>query len=271
MVRKIFYKDPSDAMVKMAKPSSDEKERRISVGMDKFMGEYYFIDVEKLIPFKNQSRVMFDDKELESLASTIKEHGVRQPLSIIKSEAFPDKFEVISGERRLKAAKIAGLAKVPCLILDNKHSIEEIALVENVQRSDLHPLELARGLKKLIDQYEWGGQSEIERKIGIPQSRISEHLKILSLSEDIQTLALECKFDSLTNLLSLLKLENDDLRREAILGAKKNKLDASDFSVLRIFYKEGVMRVQKRSMGRLNEAQKIEIKEELETILLSLS
>ena len=271
MARKIIYKEAPGSLMKMSEPIMDNNFRS-SVGMDKFLGEYYFIDLEKLIPFKGQSRVHFNDDEIESLSLTIKEHGVRQPLSIIKSTEFPEKFEIVSGERRLRAAKRAGLTQVPCIIIDKNANIDEIALVENVQRKDLHPIELARGLKKLIDQFKWGGQSEIERKIGIPQSRVSEHLKILDLSENIQNLAIENDFNSLSNLLSLLRLENDKCRENVILGKKigQDGNKNNNFSVFRLFYKDSALKVQSNSLTKLSKDQKEEVKKTLLKILSEL-
>ena len=91
---------------------------RVSVYTEDYKGEYYNISVLKLIPFKTQARKIFDEKSLANLALTIKEHGIRQPLTIIPSES--DKYEIVSGERRYRAALIAGLKTVPCIILKDR-------------------------------------------------------------------------------------------------------------------------------------------------------
>ncbi|CAO5680948.1 MAG: Nucleoid occlusion protein [Holosporales bacterium] len=270
MVRKIKYKEAPSHLVKMSVPFNDNASSRASVGMDKFVGEYYYIEVERLLLFKGQSRVHFDEEEILSLSQTIKEHGIRQPLTVIKSFDNEDKFEIISGERRFRAAKLAGLTKVPCIILDKHSNVEEIALIENVQRKDLHPLELARGLKRLIDQFKWGGQSEIEKKIGIPQSRVSEHLKILNLSEEIQSLAIKNNYNSLSLLLSLLKLNSDKDRENVILGKKSINLDGKNISVLRFFYKDGILRIQKGALNKISKSQKEEVKRRLLDIMSEL-
>ena len=107
--------------------NSNESSQRVSTYTESYKGEYYNIEVTKLIPFKNQSRKHFDQKSLEELASTIRVHGIRQPLTILPSSEQEGKYEIISGERRWKAAQIAGLTKVPCIIIHNQEAAEEIA------------------------------------------------------------------------------------------------------------------------------------------------
>lgn len=272
-MRKIRYKEPAESLNKMAAPVHNAG-NRASVGMDKFVGEFYYISTDKLIPFKNQARTNFNENELNQLAETILEHGVRQPLSVVKSEEIEGKYEVVSGERRLRAAKLAGLEKVPCIVLDASAQKDEIALVENIQRSDLHPIELARGLKKLIDNYGWGGQTEIEKRLGIPTSRISEAVKLLDLDEKIQNLAIEKNFTGRENLQNLLKLNNDEERIAKILGVssstKKSPCPTS-FSVLRVSFSDEAFRVQKNSLKKLNNDQKLELKNQLVKIIEELS
>lgn len=271
-MRKIRYKEPAEALSKMAAPK-DSTEGRASIGMDKFTGEYFYISLDKLIPFKNQARVHFDEKELEQLADTIKEHGVRQPLSVVKSEIQEGKYEIVSGERRFRAAKMAGLTKVPCIIIEHSAKKDEIALIENIQRSDLHPIELARGLKNLIDNYGWGGQTEIEKRLGIPTNRISETLKLLNLNENIQNLIIEKNFIGRDNLLGLLKLENDEERLKKILGKPLGGKAAlpSSFSVLRVTYADKNWRIQKNSIKKLNTDQKLDLKNHLLEIIQELN
>jgi ParB family chromosome partitioning protein len=266
-MRKIRYKEPTDSLTKMSAPDVNSSNRS-SVGMNKFVGEYFYLSLDKLIPFKNQARTYFDEDELKQLAETIKEHGVRQPLSVVKSEDFEGKYEVVSGERRLRASKLAGLEKVPCIILESAAQKDEIALIENVQRADLHPIELARGLKKLIDTYGWGGQTEIERKLGIPQSRISESLKLLTLPSSIQDLAIEKNYTGRDNLLVLLKVESEEEQRKRILGVPNvHKKEKASFSVLRISYAEKKIKIQKNAFKKLTFEQKQEVRAELEALI----
>lgn len=272
MTRKIKYKEPSQHLSKMAAPNRDQIQRS-SLGMDKFVGEYFYINIDKLIPHKNQARRNFDESELQQLAETIKEHGIRQPLSVAKSDEDEDKYEVISGERRLRAAKIIGLQKVPCIVLNSTDNKEEIALVENIQRTDLHPIELARGLKKLINSYGWGGQTEIEKKIGIPQSRVSECLKLLDLPTEVQDLCISENYTGRDNLLNLFKIEDEEEQKNIILGisSSSGRSLPQKFSVIRVLYENQNFRIQKSSIKKLSVEQKNQLKEELERILEELS
>lgn len=270
-MRKIRYREPTDTLNKMASPAQVAG-ARASIGMDKFVGEFYYISIDKLLPFKNQARTNFNEEELERLAETIREHGVRQPLSVVKSDDNEGKYEVVSGERRLRASKLAGLEKVPCIILDPTSKSEEIALIENIQRADLHPIELARGLKKLIDSYGWGGQTEIEKKLGIPTSRISEAVKLLELSEAIQSLAIEKNFTGREKLQGLLKLQTDEERMIKILGSSpKLKKNAASFSILRISITNETFHIQKNALKKLDAEQKEKLKNQLKAIIQELN
>lgn len=271
MTRTIRYKKPTESLTKIVTPKFEETSRA-SVGMEKFVGEYYFISVDKLIPYKNQSRSHFDEIELNNLAETIRIHGIRQPLTIIKSDIDEEKYEVLSGERRLRAAKIAKLEKVPCIILDSSEHRDEIALIENIQRSNLHPIELAKGIKKVVEKFGWGGQAEVSKRLGVSNSRVSEYIKMLDLSEEIQELSIKKNITGREDLLSLLKLSDDSerkkfiLEKEKIKETRKNVLTGA-FSVLRLSYSHNNLKIQKNALRRLNIKQKEEIRRVLNEIL----
>lgn len=268
MTRKIRYKEAPENLIKLSTPQFDQ-DKRASIGMEKFVGEFFFINIDKLVPYKNQARTHFDMEELKNLSETIKAHGIRQPLTITNSDLEEGKYEVVSGERRLRAAKMAGLEKVPCILLDKTSQKDEIALIENIQRADLHPIELARSLKKLMDQFGWGGQTEIEKRLGIPQEVISEHIKLLNFSEEIQTLIISKNYSGRDNLRSLLKMKDDNEIKKSILEkeqAKKEKKNTIS-SVLRLSYSHDILKVQKNSLKRLSSEQKREVKKMLLEIL----
>jgi ParB family chromosome partitioning protein len=159
-----------------------EKKSRVSVYTEDYRGEYYNLSVERLTPFKGQARKYFDEESIDLLASTIKEHGIRQPLTVIPAdtEGF---FEIVSGERRYMAAVKIGLKQVPCMIMHDKIKAEEIALIENVQRKDLHPLELAEAYQNLLDKKVCSTMQEIATKIGLQKSSVVETLGLRSLPE----------------------------------------------------------------------------------------
>lgn len=157
--------------------------QRASTYTESYKGEYYNIEVSKLIPFKNQSRKIFDEKSLEELADTIKKHGIRQPLTILPSKDQDGKYEIISGERRWRAAKLVGLNRVPCIIIHNSDAAEEIALIENIQRENLHPLELMEAFQSLLDRKICNSTQEIATKLGISKSTVIETLALNHLPE----------------------------------------------------------------------------------------
>ena len=141
------------------------------------------IPIDEIIPNRFQPRLQFDDRGLEELASSIKQHGIIQPLVLRRVE---DKYEIIAGERRYKAAQLAGLTKVPAVIAnidDNKSA--EVAIVENVQRKDLSAIEEARSYKNLLDKG-YLTQAELAKKMGLSQSAIANKLRLLNLDEEVQ-------------------------------------------------------------------------------------
>lgn len=147
--QKIRYKTPSAGLSSMAAPTQLTAIRS-SIGLEGSAGDLYQIKVEFLIPFARQARKVFLQEDIDALAETIKEHGIRQPLTVIKSLESEGKYEVVSGERRLRAAIQLGFSKVPCIVLQDASKANEIALIENLHRSDLHPIESAEAFQALI-------------------------------------------------------------------------------------------------------------------------
>ena len=138
------------------------------------------IPIEEIIPNRFQPRINFDEKSLEELSSSIKQHGIIQPLVL---RPLGDKFEIIAGERRYKAATLAGLTTVPAIVteMDDKDSAE-VALIENVQRKDLSSIEEAKSYKNMLDRSNMT-QEELAKKMGLSQSTIANKLRLLNLSE----------------------------------------------------------------------------------------
>ncbi len=141
------------------------------------------IPIDEIIPNRFQPRLNFEDRGLEELAASIKQHGIIQPLVLRRVE---DKYEIIAGERRYKAAGIAGLTKVPAIIADiDDNKSAEVAIVENVQRRDLSAIEEARSYKNLLDKG-YLTQAELAKKMGLSQSAIANKLRLLNLDEEVQ-------------------------------------------------------------------------------------
>lgn len=146
------------------------------------------VHIEDIIPNRFQPRLNFDEQGLKELSDSIKEHGIIQPLVLRK---LGDKFEIIAGERRYKAAQIAGLTTVPAVIAnidDNKSA--EVALVENVQRRDLTAIEEARSYKNLLDKG-YLTQEQLAKRMGLSQPAIANKLRLLNLDEEVQQALLE--------------------------------------------------------------------------------
>ncbi len=162
------------------------------------------INLDDIIPNRFQPRLAFDEQGLKELSDSIKEHGIIQPLVLRK---LGNKYEIIAGERRYKAATQAGLVKVPAIISnidDNKSA--EVALVENLQRRDLSAIEEARSYKNLLDKG-YLTQEQLAKKMGLSQSAIANKLRLLNLDESIQKALMENKISE-RHARTLLKVED---------------------------------------------------------------
>jgi len=141
------------------------------------------IDIDKIIPNRYQPREIFDKEGLDALAKSIKNHGVIQPI-IVRSQAG-GKYELIAGERRMKAASIAGFSTIPAIVkdIDNKTSME-YALLENIQRAELNPIEQAKGFSRLLSEFSLT-QEMIAERMGINRSSVANTVRLLQLPESL--------------------------------------------------------------------------------------
>lgn len=168
------------------------------------------VHIEDIIPNRFQPRLTFDEQGLKELSDSIREHGIIQPLVLRK---LGDKFEIIAGERRYKAAQIAGLTTVPAVIAnidDNKSA--EVALVENVQRRDLTAIEEARSYKSLLDKG-YLTQEQLAKRMGLSQPSIANKLRLLNLDEEVQQALLEEKISE-RHARTLLTLQDKEAQKE---------------------------------------------------------
>ena len=172
------------------------------------------ISVSSIVRNKYQPRKKFDKESLEELTNSIKERGMIQPIVVRRSEDQDEKYEIVAGERRWQAAQNAGLHEVPTIIIkaDNLKSLE-FAIIENVQRKDLNPIEEAEGYKRLIDDFRYDHE-KVARFIGKSRAHISNCLRLLSLPKEVIELIIEEKI-SQGHAKILVGLEN------ALLLAKK--------------------------------------------------
>ena len=198
------------------------------------------IPIEDIIPNRFQPRLAFDEAGLTELSESIKQHGIIQPLVLRR---LGDKFEIIAGERRYKAATMAGLQKVPAIISnidDNKSA--EVALVENIQRRNLTAIEEAKSYKSLLDRG-YLTQEQLAEKMGVSQSTIANKLRLLNLDEDVQNALLNEKISErhARALLSLPKEEQKKWLKKIIdkrmtvrqldIELKKLKEESSDEAI----------------------------------------
>ena len=177
------------------------------------------ISISSIIRNKYQPRKVFEKESLEELTNSIKERGIIQPIIVRKSENIIDKFEIIAGERRWQAAQKAGLHKVPAVVIeaDNLKSLE-FAIVENVQRKDLNPIEEAEGYKRLIDEFSYD-QEKVAKFIGKSRAHVSNCLRLLSLPQKIIEHISNEKI-SQGHAKILVGVENAELLAEKIISKK---------------------------------------------------
>ncbi len=176
-------------------------------GEGKVVGSIANIEISKIETNPFQPRTQFDDDALNELASSIKEHGIIQPITVRKLGY--DKFQLISGERRFRASQIAGLTSVPAYIrIANDQSMLEMALVENIQRENLDAIEVAISYKRLIDECNLT-QEQLSQKVSKQRSTITNYLRLLKLPVEIQ-LAIRNGDLTMGHARALINIDNED-------------------------------------------------------------
>lgn len=186
--------------------------------------EVHYVKISEIIPNPFQPRKTFNEEALQDLAASIKEFGVIQPLLVRKSK---EGFELIAGERRLRASKLAELTEVPVIVKDlADKEMAELAMIENLQREDLHYLEEAEGFQQLIANFGFT-QEELARRMGKRQSTIANKLRLLKLSDEVRLILVE---DHLTerHARALLKLEDTKLQLEILDTIRQKELNVRE-------------------------------------------
>ena len=191
-------------------------------------GRVLFLPVDAISPNPNQPRKQFSQPELEELAQSIQALGLLQPLTVRRRDGA---WELVAGERRLRATRLAGLEQVPCLsIHTDSQSSSLLALVENLQRRDLDFWEEAQALRRLIDTYHLS-QEEVARRLGKSQSAVANKLRLLKLSPEVLSL-LRGGGCTERHARALLRLESEDLRRYAAGQAVDRSLTVAQTEAL---------------------------------------
>lgn len=183
------------------------------------------IPINKIEPNQSQPRKNFNEDSLQELADSIKQHGLIEPLIVQKGKkGF---YQIIAGERRWRAAKIANLKEVPVVIKDyTKQEVMEIALIENIQREDLNPIEEAEAYDSLIKEFHLK-QDEIAEKVSKSRVAITNALRLLKLDERVRTMLVEDKLKS-GHARALLAIENNDLQYETAVQVFDQKLSVRE-------------------------------------------
>lgn len=187
-----------------------EEEEQILQSDNDSIQKIKLINIE---PNREQPRRTFDDESIDELAESIKRYGLIQPIVVTKKE---DYYQIVAGERRWRASKKAGLVEVPCIIREeDEKKNKEIALIENIQRQDLNPIEKAKGFKQLMDEYGMT-QMQLSEAIGISRSAVANTVRILNLDERVINLALEGKLTE-GHCRSLMSIVDGDKQYEMAL------------------------------------------------------
>ncbi len=178
--------------------------------------KFFFCDIDKIEPNPDQPRKHFDESKLQKLAESIAEQGVIQPLLVTRGKG--NRFNLVAGERRLRAARIAGQEEVPVVVMDydSEGKNLELALIENIQRHDLNPIEEAMAYSRLINDFDLT-QEKVAKKVGRKRSTITNVLRLLNLPDYLQD-------DVASGIISeghgrvLLRLKDDDQKMQEIRG-----------------------------------------------------
>ena len=213
------------------------------IGENKVESQKNQLSISELVPNKYQPRKIFDKNNLDELTNSIKERGMIQPIVVRKSNDDISKFEIIAGERRWLAAQRAGLHNVPVVITeaDDLKSLE-FAIVENVQRHDLNPLEEAQGYKRLIDEFSYD-QEKVSKFIGKSRSHITNSLRLLTLPQDVIKL-IETQKITAGHAKILVGLSNASFVASKILEKKLSVRQAETF--VRVFKNKKIKSSKKK-------------------------
>ncbi len=186
------------------------------------------VDINYVTPNRDQPRKSFDKEKLEELAESIKIHGIVEPILV---QDRKDHYEIVAGERRWRAAKLAGLKKVPVFVRNyTERQIKEISLIENIQREDLNPIEEALAYKDLMNEYSLT-QEEVASRVSKNRSTITNSLRLLKLGKKVQNMLIN-KSISEGHARALIGIEDEKKQLEIAEKIVKNKLSVRDVEKL---------------------------------------
>lgn len=219
-----------------------------------------FVKITMVEPNRNQPRKTFDEDELQELSDSIKIHGVIVPILVVNRG---DYYEIVAGERRWRAAKMAGLKEVPVIIREyTEREIAEISLIENIQRSDLNPIEEAIAYKSLIDEYSLK-QDELAERVSKSRTAITNTMRLLKLSKEVQEMVVS-EMISAGHARALLSISNEKEQFEIAQRVFDEKLSVRDIE--KIVKAKDKPKVEKKSDSK-QDAIYHDIEEKLKTAI----
>lgn len=206
-------------------PDRMEKTKTDEVIKDKLdVSRETLIPINEIEPNKKQPRKHFDEDSLQELADSIKQHGVIQPLIVQKKDKY---FEIIAGERRWRAAKLAGLIMVPVIVKNySSQEIVEIALIENIQREDLNPIEEALAYQNLIKEFNLK-QDEVAEKVSKSRTAITNTMRLLKLDSRVQQMLIDDMISG-GHARALLAIEDEELQYQVAMRVFDGKLSVRE-------------------------------------------
>lgn len=182
------------------------------------------VKISQVEPNKNQPRKNFDEDSLQELADSIKQFGIIQPLVVQKNGKF---YEIIAGERRWRAARLAGLKEVPVIVKEySAQEVMEIALIENIQREDLNPIEEAQAYKRLIEEYNLK-QDEVAERVSKSRTAVTNSIRLLKLCDKVQKMLIE-ELISSGHARALLTIEDEEVQYNTAVKIMDEKLSVRE-------------------------------------------
>lgn len=215
------------------------------------------IEIDKIMPNPFQPRKQFDNEALNQLADSIKEHGVLEPIIVRRTDQG---YQIVVGERRWRACSLAEIETIPAMIKElSDREMTELALIENLQREDLNPIEEARGYQMLIEEFDLT-QEEVAESVGKKRSSVANTLRLLSLDDSIRQLVMEGKV-SRGHAKVLLGVEHKQLRKSLAIRVVQDDLSVRQLERL-------VQKPQQKSVKKNNNDPELQIlQEELQRVL----
>lgn len=212
------------------------------------MNDVQFLKIDDIVPNPFQPRKTFNEEALQDLADSIKEFGVIQPLLVRRTD---NGYELVAGERRLRASKLAQLEEIPAIIKElNDKEMAELAMIENLQREDLHYLEEAEGFQQLIANFGFT-QDELARRMGKKQSTVANKLRLLKLCPEVRSILVQ---DQLTerHARALLKIDDYNMQMEILESVRQKDLNVRETEALIQAVLDDISREMEKKAPRQN-------------------